>query len=115
MAQVDLANYKSLYLQTAKEYVDSLLVSCSKLVSDLQDKEALNNLHIASHSLKSQSQVMGYNDVAQLSKSLEEISNDAILGNSPLTDNIMVNIKESINELEEMLKLVQHDTLRKKI
>jgi len=110
MAQVNLSDYKTLYIQTAKEYVNSMFLSCDKLTINVSDKEALNNLHISSHSLKSQSQVMGYNDIAQLSKSLEEISNNALLGNNPLTDNIMVDIKKSIKKLQEILKRVQDDT-----
>ncbi len=103
MAQVNLSDYKNLYLQTAKEYINKMLISLDKLTSDAFNKEALNDLHIASHSLRSQSQVMGYNDIAQLSKSLEEISNNALTGN-PLTIDIIVNMKKTVKELEEILK-----------
>ena len=104
MAQVNLADYKNIYLQTAKKYINTMSSSCNKLADNLQDKDSINALHISSHSLKSQSQVMGYNDIAQLSKSLEEISNNALSANNPLTNDVIVDMKKSINELEEMLK-----------
>ena len=52
MAQVNLADYKNLYLQTAKEYIDKISLSLNQLSNNSSDKEALNNLHVASHSLK---------------------------------------------------------------
>ena len=110
MAPIDLGSYKSIYLKTAKEYVDKISISLDQLSSDVSNKDALNNLHIASHSLKSQSQVMGYNDIAQLSKSLEEISNSALLANNPLTNNNIIDIKESFKELEGIFKRVADDT-----
>ncbi len=110
MVQTNPSDYKDLYIQTAKEYINKIAVSLDQLSSDVSNKEALNNLHIASHSLKSQSQVMGYNDISQLSKSLEEISNNALLTNNLLSNDIIVDIKKSFKELEEILKRVQDDT-----
>ncbi len=109
MAQTDLSNYKNLYLQTAKEYVDKISVSLDQLSSDVFNKEALNNLHISSHSLKSQSQVMGYDDIVQLSKTLEEISNNALAGNIKLNNDILININKSAENIKKILKQVQND------
>jgi len=106
----DLLDYKKLYLQTAKEYLEKISSSLNQLSGNSADKEALNNLHIASHSLKSQSQVMNYNDVAEISKSLEEISNNALLTDIPLTGDVVANAKKSAEELNKILKQVQDDT-----
>ena len=109
MAQVNLSNYKNIYLQTAREYINSMFLSCDKLAINFSDREALNNLHISSHSLKSQSQVMGFTDIANVCLNIEKISNDVLIGNSELNNEIIANINRSVEEAKEMLKQVQHD------
>ena len=110
MAQVNLADYKNIYLQTAKEYLDKMSVSLGQLSNDILNKEALNNLHIASHSLKSQSQVMGFMDIASLCLKIEKVSDDALKGNTQLNFEIVSGIKKSTEKLREILKLIQDNT-----
>ena len=104
MVKVDLSCYKNLYLQTAKEYIDKMSVSLGQLSNNVSDKDALNNLHIASHSLKSQSQVMGYEDVADICLNIEKISNDTLQGSAQLNNETIKNIKKEVEKLSEMLK-----------
>ncbi len=105
MAPIDLGSYKSIYLKTAREYVDSLLVGCNKLVSDSQNKDAVNQVHISSHSLKSQSQVMGFANIAAISANIEKISNDILNGVVQIDNEFLVFLKNSVDELN--LKLAQ--------
>lgn len=105
MTQVNLSDYKNIYLQTAKEYVDKMSTSCTKLADNVLDGEALNNLHISSHSLKSQSQVMGFTDIASVSAMIEKNSKDILDGVVQIDDKFLVFLRDSINELN--LKLTQ--------
>jgi chemotaxis protein histidine kinase CheA len=104
MAPIDLGSYKSIYLKTAREYIASLLTNCSKLVSDSQNKDVLNQIHIASHSLKSQSQVMGFTDVSNACLNIEKMSDDALKGNTQLNNQTISDIKKSVGKLEEILR-----------
>ena len=90
MVKVDLSGYKNLYLQTAKEYLNKLSVSLDELSRDVSNKEALNNLHIASHSLKSQSQVMGFIDITVLSGAIEKKSRDILVGVAQADDKFII-------------------------
>ena len=110
MAQTNLADYKNLYLQTAKEYLEKMSVSLNQLSNDVSNKEALNNLHIASHSLKSQSQVMGFKDISDICLNIEKISDEALRGNAQLNNQIITDVKKSVENLSEILKLIQDDT-----
>lgn len=110
MAPTNLSDYKDLYMQTAKEYVSSLLENTSLLVQNPQDLDATKAIHMSSHSLKSQSQVMGYNDIVNICLSIEKSSDDVLKGNSTFNDQAVSNIKKSVEELEEILKRVQDDT-----
>lgn len=103
MGDINLSDYKNLYLQTAKEYMDKISVSLSQLSKDVLNKEAIKNLHIASHSLKSQSQVMGYGDIADLCMGIEKISNDALQGVNQLNNEAILNIKKEVEKLGGML------------
>ena len=105
MTPIDLGSYKSIYLQTAKEYIDKMSVSLEKLENNALDKEALNNLHIASHSLKSQSQVMGFIDIANICLGIEKRSDEALKGNSQLIHRDISDIKQAGDEIS--LKLAQ--------
>ena len=105
MTPIDLGSYKSIYLQTAKEYIDKMSVSLEKLENNALDKEALNNLHIASHSLKSQSQVMGFIDIANICLGIEKRSDEALKGNNQLIHKDILGIRQSVDEIS--LKLAQ--------
>ena len=109
MVKVDLSGYKNLYLQTAKEYLNKLSVSLDELSRDVSNKEALNNLHIASHSLKSQSQVMNYENVVEICLDIENVSSNALQGVIQLNNDAILNIQKEAGKLREMLKQVQHD------
>lgn len=104
MAQTNLSDYKNLYLQTAKEYMNKMSVSLNQLSNDVLNKEALNNLHIASHSLKSQSQVMGFANIANICLDIENESNDALQGITKINNETISEIRREVEKLGEMLK-----------
>ena len=103
MTPIDLGSYKSIYLQTAKEYIDKMSVSLEKLENNALDKEALNNLHIASHSLKSQSQVMGFIDIANICLGIEKRSDEALKGISQLNSGNITSIKSLVDQVKQIL------------
>jgi len=105
MTQINLSDYKNIYSQTAKEYLNNLFSSYSKLIANSQDKEAINTVHISSHSLRSQSQVMGFVSIAEICANIEKISSDVLNGIRRIDDKFMVLLKDSIDELN--LKLAQ--------
>ena len=107
MAPIDLGSYKNIYLKTAKEYVDKISISLDQLSSDVSNKDALNNLHIASHSLKSQSQVMGFTNIASLSESIEKTANEALGKGRQINSDLISVLKKSVEELSLFLSQIQ--------
>jgi len=81
-----------------------MTLSLSQLSNDVSNKNALNDLHIASHSLKSQSQVMGFTDVVNICLNIEKGSDDTLKGNAQLSSQIISDFKESVKKLEQILK-----------
>jgi len=99
MGKTNLADYKNIYLQTAKEYIGKMLISLDKLTKNVLDREALSDLYISSHSLRSQSQVMEIIEVGKLAGSVEKKSKDILNGSGKIDNAFLFSLKESINEL----------------
>jgi len=107
MGQVNLSDYKNIYLQTAKEYINNISLSYSKLSKNSQDSEAINTIHISSHSLKSQSQVMGFTNITNLCADIEKVSSDILNKANSVDDAFMVLLKESIDKLKLEFNLIE--------
>ena len=107
MATTDLSDYKNLYLQTAKEYMNKMALSLNQLSDNASNKEALNDLHIASHSLKSQSQVMGYNDIANICLSIEKTSDDILDKIAQIDGKFIIFLKGSIDKINLSLAQIE--------
>lgn len=88
----DLSAYKDLFVQTAKDYVRQMQEARDKLSSDPADPQAIEHIHIAAHSLKSQSLAMGF-----------ESNGKFFLGIEMLFDNIKNMHKPVSPELHQAL------------
>jgi two-component system, chemotaxis family, sensor kinase CheA len=69
----DQQKYKSLYLQTARQYTVELQDNLLQLNTKNNNSEIKSTLHRAAHSLKGQSEMMGYTNISSLASLLEEI------------------------------------------
>jgi chemotaxis protein histidine kinase CheA len=97
MAQVDLTDYKNIYLKTAKEYVNNMFSSYSKLSVNLQDNEAVGVAHISSHSLKSQSQVMGFTKIVDICFEVEKAAKNILDGVVKIDDKFVFILKNAVD------------------
>jgi chemotaxis protein histidine kinase CheA len=107
MTPADLSDYKNIYLQTAREYINNLSSACSKLSVNSVDNEIINTIHISSHSLRSQSQVMGFSAVADLSGNVEKASDDILNKVNLVDDKFMNLLKNSVDGLNAELSKVE--------
>jgi chemotaxis protein histidine kinase CheA len=73
MDAADIAKYKGLYLQTARAYVHDLQSNLRILSSNHENTDAIGVVHLASHSLTSQSLLMGYIKTGSCSFAIEKI------------------------------------------
>ena len=72
MPDVDLTQFKTLYNQTALDYLHKIEEGIHSIKQNPSDKNSINAVHIAAHSLKSQSYLMGYSSVGNASMVLEK-------------------------------------------
>ena len=107
MGQVNLSDYKSIYLQTAKKYVNDLSSACSKLSKNSQNKEAIIVIHLSSHSLKGQSQIMGFANIVNLCERIEKSLGNILKGVDEVDDNFLSLLKKSIDDINLELNLIE--------
>jgi len=107
MSMIDLSAYKKLYVQTAGQYCESILKSCHKLLQNPKDKNALQNIYISAHSIRSQSQVMGYCQTEQLSGMIEKVAKN-FLGEGKAIPKDLINVTaEAVKAIIASLKNIE--------
>ncbi len=98
----DLSQYKDLYFKTAHEYANGLNSGMESLGPN-STPEKFAELHRFAHSLKSQSTVMQFNNIAELAGTLEQLFDQLQKGEQRLTPDMQAEINESINTINNTL------------
>jgi two-component system, chemotaxis family, sensor kinase CheA len=98
----DLTDFKELYFKTAHEYVNELNTGMGSLGPN-PTPEKFADLHRFAHSLKSQSAVMQFTNLAELAGTLEQLFYQLQQGEQKLTPDMMAQINESINAMNNSL------------
>lgn len=107
MGQTNLSDYKNLYLQTAKEYVGNLSSSYSKLLANSQNSEAIDSIHLDAHSLKGQSQVMGFTNIVNSCMNIDKIYSDIKDGKNKIDNTFLNLLKGFIDDLNSEIILIE--------
>lgn len=103
----DIAFYKDLFVHTANDYLENLSKNLASLKEDLSNKELINNIHIAFHSLGSQSFAMKYQSTSAFCRMNEallfKIKENKILISNELIDELLKSvetIKNSVSNID---------------
>ncbi len=103
MNDQEIQEYKALYLQTAKEYVATL----QKQIPHVKDMEAVTQLFMSAHSLKSQSLVMNYHKTGILSGLLEKVFRSLKESSLTLSTELEAVLREAIDAITTSLKSIE--------
>ena len=107
MEPADIAKYKRLYLQTALAYARDMQQNLSILQQNHDNKDALQVVYLAAHSLKSQSLMMGYETIGMLSATLENICKAKEANTVDIGDNILALISSGVGKLQACLSEIE--------
>jgi two-component system chemotaxis sensor kinase CheA len=99
LSEDDQQKYKSLYLQTARQYVKELHVNLLRAQSKKITADDLASLHRAAHSLKGQSEMMAYTKIGSLSALFEDLF-FAVIGEKIVLTEVL--IKKLLDSVEAM-------------
>lgn len=97
----DLAQYQELYLQTSKELIATMKAQLNVLHNNTTDKTSIDEFHRAAHSLKSQSLVMGYQQLGTVNRQLEAFFKLIQEGEITLTEEYLHMITDILNHIEK--------------
>ena len=110
LSQDDQAKYKSLYLQTARQYVIELKDGLNQLGTGNGTDEVVASLHRAAHSLGSQSAMMSYDSMQTISSTLEKIFKARVEKKIDISDTLLADLVAAVNEMEKCLNSIDTDT-----
>ncbi|MEM3088741.1 MAG: Hpt domain-containing protein, partial [Candidatus Bathyarchaeia archaeon] len=103
----DCSQYKEVFIEEAREHIDTLTKSLLSLEKDSQNTELVNMLFRAAHTLKGCSGMMGYKDIQELTHAMEDVFDDLRKGRKP-TSNLITVLLECADALSCRLENIQN-------
>ncbi|MGB9841948.1 MAG: chemotaxis protein CheW [Candidatus Bathyarchaeales archaeon] len=103
----DCSQYKEVFIEEAREHIDTLTRSLLSLEKDPQNMELVNMLFRAAHTLKGCSGMMGYKDIQELTHAMEDVFDDLRKGRKP-TSNLITVLLECADALSCRLENIQN-------
>ena len=105
----DLSEYKALYLQTGREYLQALNTFLLQLEKNPGDKEAISEIFRNAHSLKGQSAAMGYISTGFLCHAIEDVFYEVKEGRLAVTPAISDALFLSFDALTTSLNQIEKE------
>lgn len=102
----DVVKYKSLYLQTSWGYLNMLMKNGAFLTKGPQTDGIIDSSYLAAHSLKSQSILMGYNQIGKLSGVIEQILKAKKENTGELNNEMLDVILSGLKKVQESLRQI---------
>ena len=104
---LDNDQYRQLFIEEAREHIDSLTKSLLVLEKDPQNKEVVNMLFRSAHTLKGSSGMMGFKDFQELTHAMEDVFDGMRKGNIPTSGLISI-LLECVDALSSRLENIQN-------
>ncbi|KKR27239.1 MAG: CheW domain protein [candidate division CPR2 bacterium GW2011_GWD2_39_7] len=96
-----MEQFKDLWVQTARERVQTLGDLLLKLEKSSDDKELIDELMRAGHSLKGESGAMGFQEIATLAHVIEDLFTGIGNGNIKMTPEIISELLAAVDRISE--------------
>jgi Chemotaxis protein histidine kinase and related kinases len=104
----DNDQYRTLFIEEAKEHIDTITKSMLILEKEPENQEVINMLFRSAHTLKGSSGMMGFKDFQELTHAMEDIFDDMRKGNKPSCDLISL-LLECVDALTQRLDNIQNN------
>jgi len=109
MNPADVAQYKALYLKTARQYVTAIKDSLTQLAQSPADQALIAKAHLSAHSLGSQSLVMGFTQIGQLSRTVEYLFYGIKQTNGSVTPEMITAITQVAQTMDTILTDIEQN------
>ncbi|WP_353892075.1 chemotaxis protein CheA [Proteinivorax hydrogeniformans] len=101
---MDLENYLPIFLEESEENLQIISDNLLKLENDKNDKQAVNEIFRAAHTLKGMAATMGFQSIADLTHGIENLLDEIRNGSRELTDKITDVLFLAFDNLQEGLE-----------
>lgn len=103
MSADDFSKYRDMFVQEASEHIQGLNQALLQLEQNPESKEHLDSAFRAAHTLKGMAATMGYEQIRQVCKAIEELFDRLRKADGRLTPNIADFLFSSFDVLEKMV------------
>lgn len=103
----DVSQYLNIFLDEAEEQIQILDETLVLLEQEGDDKELLNKIFRAAHTLKGSSASMGFENMAQLTHAMEGVLDDLRHGTLAVTSEIIDHLLHSLDMLKELKDMIR--------
>ncbi|MGD6934909.1 MAG: chemotaxis protein CheW [Candidatus Bathyarchaeia archaeon] len=107
MSLDDNDQYMQLFIEEAKEHIDTLTKSLLILEKDPENQEIVNMLFRSAHTLKGSSGMMGFKDFQELTHAMEDIFDGMRKGKKP-NSTLVSTLLECVDSLSTRLEQIQN-------
>jgi two-component system chemotaxis sensor kinase CheA len=105
---LDNDQYRQLFVEEAKEYIETLTKSMLILEKNPRDQEVINLLFRSAHTLKGSSGMMGFKDVQELTHIMEDVFDDMRKGKQP-SSSLISSLLECVDALSQRLGNIENN------
>ncbi len=104
---IDNDEYRQLFIEEAKEHIDTITKSMLILEKEPENQEVINMLFRSAHTLKGSSGMMGFKDFQELTHAMEDVFDDMRKGNKP-SSSLISALLECVDALSQRLENIQN-------
>lgn len=104
---LDNDQYRDLFIEEAKEHIDTLTKSMLILEKEPENQEVLNMLFRSAHTLKGSSGMMGFKDFQELTHAMEDVFDDMRKGSKPSCELVSL-LLECVDALTQRLSNISN-------
>ncbi len=104
----DNDQYRQLFIEEAKEHIETLTKSMLILEKEPENQEVVNMLFRSAHTLKGSSGMMGFKDFQELTHAMEDVFDDMRKGSHP-SSNLISLLLECVDALSQRLGNIQNN------
>ncbi|HSW66761.1 MAG TPA: chemotaxis protein CheA [Bacillota bacterium] len=105
----EFLEYKDLYIQTSRDYIQSLNACLLKLEKEPGNKEAIEEIFRSAHSLKSQSAAMEYQSTGYLCHTVEDVFYEIKQGRMQLTAELSDHLFTAFDALADAINHIEKE------
>jgi chemotaxis protein histidine kinase CheA len=109
----DQKKYKSLYVETEREYVQALLHTLQLLREDATNQEAITIAHRSVHTLKSQNTLMNHEQISQAAGIMENLLKQVLNKTQTLSVALLDALLTTAGEMNEAINAIENNEAEK--